>query len=202
MLCSVSWNVWLNNAIIKVVLWFLLMLSKCGTGEDSWESLGQQGDKTSQSERKSTLNIHWNDWYWRWSSNTLATWWEEPTHWKRPWCWERLRAGGEGGNRGWDGWMASLTQWIWIWANSGRYWRTGKPGMLQSMGLQRVRHDWVNNKNDFYVLHLIKWLTWLKCIVSTYVWCFVDKITVIQKLLNKKLDRKTEAWFWCVIKHI
>ena len=202
MLCSVSRNVWLNNAIIKVVLWFLLMLSKCGTGEDSWESLGQQGDKTSQSERKSTLNIHWNDWYWRWSSNTVATWWEEPTHWKRPWCWERLRAGGEGGNRGWDGWMASLTQWIWIWANSGRYWRTGKPGMLQSMGLQRVRHDWVNNKNDFYVLHLIKWLTWLKWIVSTYVWCFVDKITVIQKLLNKKLDRKTEAWFWCVIKHI
>ena len=59
--------------------------------------------------RKSTLNIHWKDWYWSWSSNTLATWYEELTHWKRPWCWERLKAEGEGGNRGWDGWMASLT---------------------------------------------------------------------------------------------
>ena len=51
--------------------------------------------------------IHW--WCWNWSSNTLATWCEEPTHWKRPWWWERLKAGGEG--KGWDGWMASPTQW-------------------------------------------------------------------------------------------
>ena len=57
-------------------------------------------------KKKSTLNIHWKDWCW--SSNTLATWCEVPTHWKRPWCWERLRAGEEGGNRGWDGWMESL----------------------------------------------------------------------------------------------
>ena len=64
---------------------------------------------------------------------------------EKPWCWERLRAGGEGGNRGWDGWMASLTQrtWIWVWANSGREWRTGKPGVLQSMRLQRVGQDLV-----------------------------------------------------------
>ena len=57
---------------------------------------------------------------WGWSSNTLATWWEELTHWKRLWCWERLRVGGEGGDWGWDGWMASPTQWTWVWANSGR----------------------------------------------------------------------------------
>ena len=56
-------------------------------------------------------NIHWKDWCWSWKSNTLATWCEELTHWKRPWCWERLKAGGEGDNRGWDGWMASPTQW-------------------------------------------------------------------------------------------
>ena len=68
---------------------------------------------------------------WCWSSNTLATWCEDPTHWKSPWCWERLRAGGEGGNRG-DGCMASSIQWTWVWANSRRYWRTGKPGMPQS----------------------------------------------------------------------
>ena len=82
------------------------MLSNCGAGEDSWESLGQQGAQTWQSYRKSALNIHWNNW--RRSSNTLATWHEEPTHWKKSWCWERLRAGGEGSNRGWDGWMESL----------------------------------------------------------------------------------------------
>ena len=69
------------------------------------------------------INIHWNHWCWSRSSNTLATSWEEPTHWKRPWCWERLGAGGEGGNRGQDGRMASLTQWTWVWANSGRYWK-------------------------------------------------------------------------------
>ena len=90
-----------------------------GAGEDSWESVGQQRDQTSQSFRKSSLNIHWKDWCWSWSSNTLATWCKEPTHWKRPWCWERLRAE-EGDDRGWDGWMASLTQWTWVWANSGR----------------------------------------------------------------------------------
>ena len=64
-----------------------------------------------------------------------------PTHRKRPWFWQRLKTGREGDNRGWDGWMASLTQWIWVWANSGRWWRTGKPGVWQSLCWQRVRHD-------------------------------------------------------------
>ena len=58
------------------------------------------------------------------------------THWKRPWCWERLRAGGEGDDRGWDGWMASPMQWTWVWVSSGNRWWTGRPGVLQSMGLQ------------------------------------------------------------------
>ena len=62
---------------------------------------------------------------------------KEPTHWKRPWCWERLRARWKGGDRESDGWMASPTQWPWVWANSRRWWRTGQPGVLQSMGLQR-----------------------------------------------------------------
>ena len=89
------------------------------------------------------LNIHWKGWCWSWSSSTLATWCEELTHWKRPWFWERLKAGGEGDDRGWDGWMASLTQWTWVWVNS-RSWRwTGKPAVLQSMGLQRFGYDWV-----------------------------------------------------------
>ena len=66
---------------------------------------------------------------------------EEMTHWKWPWFWERLKAGGEGDDRGWDDWMASPIQWTWVWANPRKWWRTGKPGMLQSMGLQRVGHD-------------------------------------------------------------
>ena len=73
------------------------------------------------------------------------------THWKRPWCSERLRAGGEGDNWGWDGWMASLTQQIWVWVNSGSWWWTRKPGMLQSMGSQRVGHDWATEQQ--FLLH-------------------------------------------------
>ena len=75
-------------------------------------------------------------------TSTLATWCEELTHWKRPWCWEGLGAGGEGGDRGWDGWMASPTQWAWMWVNSRSWWWTGKSGVLQFTGLQRVGHDW------------------------------------------------------------
>ena len=83
------------------------MLLNCGVGEDSWDSLGQRGDQTSPSWGKSVLNIHWKDWCWSRSSNSLATWCKELIHCKRPWCWERLRAGGEEGDRGWDDWMAS-----------------------------------------------------------------------------------------------
>ena len=107
-----------------------LMPSNCRTGEDSWESLGQQGDQTSQSQRKSTLDIHWKDWCWSWSSNTSTTWCKGLAYWKTPWYWARLKAGGEGDDTGWDDWMTSLTQWTWAWANFRRWWRTGKPGML------------------------------------------------------------------------
>ena len=72
----------------------------------------------------------------------LQSWCKELTHLKRPWCGERLRAGGEGDNRGWDGWLASPTQWTWVWVNSGNWWWTGRPGMLQFMGSQRVGHHW------------------------------------------------------------
>ena len=72
--------------------------------------------------------------------NTLPTWWEELTHWKRPWCWERLKSR-EVDDRGWGGWVASPTWWTWVWTSSGSWWWTGRPGVLQSMGLQRVRND-------------------------------------------------------------
>ena len=89
----------------------------------------------------------WKDWCWSWNFNTLATWCEGLTHLKRPWCWERLRAVGEGAKRGWDAWMASLTQWTWVWVNAGSWRWTGKPGLLQSMGSQRVGYDWATELN-------------------------------------------------------
>ena len=124
-----------------------LMLFNCGVGEDSLESLGLQGDPTSPFWRRSALGILWWDWCWSWNSNTLATWCEELTHWKRLWCWEGLGARAEGDDRGWDGWMASLTRWTWGSVNSGSWWWTGRPGVLRFMGSQRVRHDWATELN-------------------------------------------------------
>ena len=120
-----------------------------GAGEDSGESPGQRGDQTSQSQGKATLNARWKDWCWSWSSSILVTWCEQPTHWKGLWCWERLRAEGEEDIRGRDGWMASPWQWSWIWANFRRWWGTGRPGMLQSMGSQRVRHTRATEQQEF-----------------------------------------------------
>ena len=116
--------------------------------------------------------IHWKDWCW--SSNTLATWCEEPTRWKRPWCWERLKAGGEGDDRGQDGWMASPTQWTR--ESSGRWWRTGKTVVLQSKGLQRDGHDWAveRQQHSIPVLYtsfrtlLLKWMCELCCCSKLY----------------------------------
>jgi len=106
--------------------------------------------KSNQSILKEiSHNIHWKDWCWSWNSNTLATWCEELTHLKRPWCWERLKAGREGDNRGWDGWMASPARWIWVWASFRSWWWTGKPGLLQSVGSQRIRHEWVTELTDW-----------------------------------------------------
>ena len=146
---------------VRVELWRRLsteelMLSNCGVGEDYWESLGWKVDQASQSYGKSILNIHRKDWCWSWSSNTLATWYKQPALRKRPWYWESLKAGGESRNRGWDGWMALLTQWTWIWANSGRQWRTEKPGVLQFMGLQRVGHNLATEKQQ--VMEVTSWV--------------------------------------------
>ena len=98
------------------------------------------------------------------------------THLKRPWCWERLKAGGERDDRGWDGWMASPTRWTWVWVSSGRWRPTGKPDILQSMGSQRVGHDWATEQQlpatDICILDLVVhrhlsslyarlWLLWI-----------------------------------------
>ena len=79
----------------------------------------------------------------------FATWCKELTHWKRPWCLERFKAGREGNSRGWDGWMTSLTQWIWVLVSSGSWWWTRRPAELLSMESQRAGHDW-------------EWLNWIE----------------------------------------
>jgi len=93
---------------------------------------------TARRSSQSILNeispeCSWKDWSWSWSSNPLATWWKWLTHWKRFWYWARLKAGGEGNDREWDGWMASPNRWTWVWASFRSWGWIGKPGVLQSM---------------------------------------------------------------------
>ena len=101
-----------------------------------------------------------------WNCNTLATWCKELTHWKRPWCWERLKAGGEGDNREWDGWMTSQTQWTWVWASFRSWWWTGKSGVLQSMGSQRGGHNWATERIILYLFIFWTNIDW--ALVSPY----------------------------------
>ena len=117
--------------------------------------------------RKSVLNIHWRDWCWSWNFNTLATWCKELTHLKRPWCWERLKAGGEGDDRGWDGWMASPTQWTWIWVNSGVGDAQGGLTCCSSWSCKESdkteRLNWTIPPNIIFITCLFLWfVTWLK----------------------------------------
>ena len=95
--------------------------------------------------------------------NTLATWCEELTHVKRPWHWERLKVGAEGDDRRWDGWMASLTQWAWVWVNSRSWWWTGGHGVLLSMGSQRVGHNWETELN-WTGGNILQWQAFQTCL--------------------------------------
>ena len=126
------------------------MLLNCGVGEVSWESLELQGDPTSNQSILKEISTEYSleGLLLKLNANTLATWFEELTHWKRPWCWERLKAGREGDDRGWEGWMASLTRWTWAWASFGSWWWTGKPGVLQSMGSKS--QTWLRDRTDLF----------------------------------------------------
>ena len=106
--------------------------------------------RVSWTARRSALGFLWKEWCSGWNSSTLATSCEELTHWKRLWCLEGLGAGGEGDDRGWDDWIASLTWWTWVWMNSGSWRWTGRPGVLRFMGSQIVGHDWVTELNWTY----------------------------------------------------
>ena len=125
------------------------MLLNCDVGEDSWASLDCREFKPVHPKgNQSWIFIGRTDA----EAGTPILWPPHAKNWligKRPWCWERLNAGGEGDDRGWDGWMASSTRWTWVWATSGSWWWTGKgkPGILQSLGLQRLGHAWAPELN-------------------------------------------------------
>ena len=177
---------------VRVGLWRRLsaeelMLLNCGSGEDSWESLGLQGDPTSPFWRRSALGFLWKEWCYSWNCSTLATSCEELTHWKRLWCWEGLGAGREGDNRGWDGWMASLTPWTWVWVNSGSWWCTGSPGVLRFMGSQRVGHDWATELN---------WLSALDIKGTVVFWpLYVLSLSCTKGKGEKKTKNRRQAYY-------
>ena len=114
-------------------------------------SKDQPWDFFGRNDAKAETPVLWVDSF-EYKSTTL--WVQELTHWKILWCLEGLGAGGEGDDRGWDGWMALLTRWAWVWVNSGSWWWTGRPGMLPFMGSQRFRHDWGNELNWVMTLYV------------------------------------------------
>ena len=146
---ALSWRRTLHNS---VTLWAM----PCRTTQDgwvivkssdkTWSTGGGNGKPLQYSCCENPVNS---------DAKNPWTWCEELTHWKRPWCWERLKTGGEGGDRGWDGWMASLNQWTWVWGKLGRQWGTEKPGVVQSMRLQRAGHNLTcrlnNNQNNLWI---------------------------------------------------
>ena len=152
---------------VRVGLWRKLSAEElmhltCGVGEDSCESLGLQGDPPwdffGRNDAEAETPILW------------------PPHSRS--CWEGLEAGGDGDYRGWDGWMASLTRWMWVWVNSGRWWWTGRPGMLRFMGSQRVRYDWATeltelNSHQIVPLTLVLEMLWLFMTSDSLSWYFL-----------------------------
>ena len=134
-------------------------------GNQSWIFIGRTGAKAEAP----TL---WLQYF---------TWCEVLTRWKSPWCCERLKAGEEGDDRGLDSWMESPTWWTWIWVSSGSCWWTGKPGMLQSMGLQRFRHDWVTELNCYIPAILSSFLA----LFSFFLNHWKVKLSVLWQMYSK-----------------
>ena len=119
------------------------MLLNYGVGEDSWESLDCRRSHQSIPKEISPEYLL-EGLMLKLKLQCFGHLMRELTHWKRLWCWEGLGAGGERDDRGWDCWMASLTEWTWIWVNSGSWWWTGSPGVLQFLELQSQTQlsDW------------------------------------------------------------
>ena len=156
------------------------MLLNCGVGEVSWESLDSNEMQPVQPKgNQSCIFIgglilklkfkYFSHLIWRTDS------------FERPWCWERLTLWGEGDDRGRDGWMVSLTQWTWVWVISGSWWWTARPGVLKSIGLQRVRHTWATELNWIGSLHVCEWKS------LNYVWLFATPWTIVHGILPARI---------------
>ena len=125
-------------------------------------------------------HIHW---YWGTQIQKGELWWyEELTHWKRLWCWEGLGAGGEGDDRGWDGWMASTTQWTWVGVSSRTGWWTGRPGVLQFMGSQRVRHNWATDLIWSDLICFIDYVKAFDCVDHNKLWKILKEMGILDHL--------------------
>ena len=112
---------------------------------------------------------------------------------KRLWCWEGLGAGGEGDDRGWDGWIASLTLWTWVWVKSGSWWWTGRPGMLWFVGSQRIGHDWATELNCIVLVNMYNFLVYSKGHISL----LKQKVKFVGRILGLLVDQGTrpqERW--------
>ena len=121
------------------------------------------------------------------------------THWKRPWCWEGLGAGGEGGDRGWDGWMASPTRWAWVWVDSRSWWWTGKPSVLWLMGSQRVGHDWATELNWTELILFIRKTNkrWSILLLKGRSKCFhKHSACQVNSFLQKSQGPLPKTWTW------
>ena len=138
----------------SILAWRIPWMEKRGR----LQSTGSQRVGHDWSDLAAVL-CYWLDEFWTcwsWNPDTLATCWKELTHWKRPWCWERLKAGEEEDDRGWDGWMTSLSKWTWVCINSRNLSWTGRPGVLWSMGSQRLGHDWATELNWMFC-RILQW---------------------------------------------
>ena len=146
-----------EGQVLKNWCFQTVVLEKILESPLDWTEIKSVNPKGNQSVLKEiSLNIHWKDW--SWSSKTLATWYEELTHWRTPWCWEKLRAKGEGDDRGWYGWMASLTQWTCV-TQSWRQWWTEEPGVLQFMGSQRIGCDLATEQHHHHHIYMCLWVS-------------------------------------------
>ena len=174
------------------------MLLNCGVGEKSFESLDCKEIQLVHPKRnQSWIFIRRNDVeaetpiLWPPDANSRLVWK------KKTWCWERLKAGGEGDNRGWDGWMASLTRWTWVWVNSGSWWWTGRPGVLQSMGTQKVGYNWATE------LILVQWEhTAPQIVIQFLLWAVSTRVSTCSlPAKGNKADLFPESFqIWIILK--
>ena len=154
------------------------MLLNCGVGEDSW--VPWTARRSNQSTLKISPGCSLKGLMLKLKLQYFGHLMQRADSFERPWCWERLRTWGEGDDRGWDGWMSSPTQWVWVWVDSRSWWWTGRPGVLRFMGLQRVRHNWATEMNWTELMYIYSYVNWQG--MFSYLWIVYFPISSIHGL--------------------